>query len=638
MWLTIEECPFNSAVPIPLSQALKVRGLFYFISASILFSFLESPANDLSKTNYIWLTRNRVLQQLHPTNPFIPLADSIEQIERLIDQGRYLEARSKMEKALTTSQELRLKQLYALSLSKSGVPEAALEYMEPVYQQHPDDPESAGILGSICKELFKKNQSNPFAVRSRDTYLKNFNSTKNYYTGINAASMSVMAGQVSKGREIATEIISLLDGKPGDFWTLITLGEAHLLTKNKLKSIEYYVQARQQVGIDWGRVTSVYRQLWLLNHFLPVPNDIMKLFSPPRILSFVGHMIDSPQRKEPRFPASIELQVKEAIRHSIRSMNAQIGYCSLACGGDILFAEVMSEEGGEVNIYLPCDKEDFIKTSVEFAGPQWVDRFNALLEKFPVTYVSEEPYGGQDDIYPFQTRIIYGASVLRSASYHNEPALLTVLSDIDPERKEGGTRHTLGMWPFPKQHTNINPDIYRPASRTPVKWEPTIETEQPAQTRPILHLAYVDLTQVAIHEREKIMSYRSEEREPDTYLIYEPNPARIMAAFPSVSATMDFVRFVTELLKLARNPIFRICLHAGPIYIESSGTPEGPVLSGKAVQLVREMCLITALGAIFASDHVAALLALERIKPTIEYAGIFNIPGGDHRTTIYRLE
>src|SRR5260221_11842559 len=155
------------------------------------------------------------------------------QIEKLIDQGRYFEARSKSENALVQSQDLRLKQLYALALSKSGVPEAALEFMEPIYSQFPDDTESAGIMGSICKELFKKNQSNSFAIRSRDTYLKNFVTTKNYYTGINAASMSAMAGQLSKSREIATELIVMLEGNPMDFWSLATLGEAYMLTKNK---------------------------------------------------------------------------------------------------------------------------------------------------------------------------------------------------------------------------------------------------------------------------------------------------------------------------------------------------------------------------------------------------------------------
>ena len=127
------------------------------------------------------------------------LQESIAHIESLINQGKYFEARTKAEDALKHSDELRLKQLFALSISKSGAPEAAMEFMEPVYKQFPNDPESAGILGSIYKELFKKNQSTVFAIKSRDTYFQNFTTTPNYYTGINAASMSAMAGQASHG-------------------------------------------------------------------------------------------------------------------------------------------------------------------------------------------------------------------------------------------------------------------------------------------------------------------------------------------------------------------------------------------------------------------------------------------------------
>src|SRR5688572_25212254 len=245
----------------------------------------------------------------------------IAHIETLINQGKYLEARSKAEEALKQSAELRIKQLYALSTSKSGMPEAALEFMEPVYKQFPTDSESAGILGSIYKELFKKNQSTAFAIKSRDTYFQNFSTTQNYYTGINAASMSAMAGQASRGREIANQVTAMLESNSAnDFWRLATLGEACLLLKNRTKAIEYFIQAREHAGNDWGKITSVHNQLWLLNHFVPVSNEILKIFSPPKVVAFIGHMIDHPNRATPRFPTSIEQQVKDSIVNSIRTL------------------------------------------------------------------------------------------------------------------------------------------------------------------------------------------------------------------------------------------------------------------------------------------------------------------------------
>lgn len=562
------------------------------------------------------------------------------EIEKLIEQGRYFEARSKSENALKLSQDLRLKQLYALALSKSGAPEAALNFIDPVYAQLPDDPESAGIMGSICKELFKKNQSNSYAIRSRDTYLKNFIATKNYYTGINAASMSAMAGQLSKSREIAAEVILLLEGKAMDFWTLATLGEAYMLMKNKPKAAEYYVQARKDAGKDWGKITSVHNQLWLLNHFLPVPNEILKLFNPPRVVAFVGHMIDHPQRKEPRFPLSIEQKIKEAILHSIRSLNVQIGYCSLACGGDILFAEAMAEEGREVNIFLPFEKSDFIKTSIQFAGENWVSRFNALLDKFRVTYITNEPYGGFDDIFPFQTKIIFGAATLRSESYHDEPALLTVLSDVDLKRKEGGTRDTIRLWPFPNHYSNINPDMFvTDRSILVPQGEINYEIETTMINRPVLYLAYTDLSGVTSAAREKIFNYnRGDGDESGSLLIKEPDHAALLAAFTTESASIEFVRFVVESVKPLRNKgSYKISLHAGPVYMESIEDSKGKRLSGKTVQHVKEMSKLTTTGSVFASDYFAALLALEGKIFSIDFGGVIEILEGRQMATVYKV-
>jgi len=275
------------------------------------------------------------------------VSESIQLLEKLVSSGRYLEARQLTTK-LKGSQDVnqvRVDQLLALSLSKSGSPESALEHLEPVYRQHADDPETAGIMGGIYKDLFKKHQDSKYAILSRDTYLKNFQATKNFYPGINAATMSAIAGRAAQGREIASQVIALLNPQSTDFWELATLGEAHLLTKNRTQSVEFFIKARQLAGTDWGKVTSVYNQLWLLNHYAPVPKEIQKVFSPPAVVAFVGHMIDHPERTVPRFPASIESNVKEAIKGAIKTLNASIGYCSLACGGDILFAEAMEEAG-----------------------------------------------------------------------------------------------------------------------------------------------------------------------------------------------------------------------------------------------------------------------------------------------------
>ncbi len=99
-----------------------------------------------------------------------------------------------------------------------------------------------------------------------------------------------------------------------------------------------------------------------------------------RVLVFSGHMIDAPDRKNPRFPATSEQLVREKIKEAvIKEMNTGAGvlcgYAGAASGGDILFQEVCAELGIPTRLYLAIPPAKYVNTSVVHAGPAWVDRF-----------------------------------------------------------------------------------------------------------------------------------------------------------------------------------------------------------------------------------------------------------------------
>ena len=539
-------------------------------------------------------------------------------LEDLISHGRYFEARSKAEDILKTGADPRVSQLLALSISKAGMPELALETIEPVYRQSPDDSESAGIMGSIYKELFRKNQKTTFALQSRDTYLKNFTLTKNYYTGINAASMSALAGQMSKAREIAAQVIIEVDKTNKGFWELATLGEANLLVKNKVASIESYVQARKLAGNDWGKVTSVHNQLWLLNHYIAVPNEVMKLFAPPNVVAFSGHMIDHPNRATPRFPAGIERQVKEAIRNSIRTMNARIGYTSIACGSDILFIEAMLEEGGEVNLFLPFSQADFVKTSIAFAGKQWVSRFFDIIDKHPVNYISTGMYSSNDELFTFLSRVIYGSAVLRGQATHSEPHLLTVLSEMDLKKREGGTRDTIDRWPYRQKHVNINPDIFIS--------QPLSTTTEPAETfsfernnDKLMYLVYVGVEESLLKELDKVIAEHEHTIEDQSLAIKAVDllqSSRVLAMETDMGA-MEFVAMVeNEFRQYKTQNKLKFALHAGSVSISAKK------LSGSGLEHIKNIGNHISAGSICASDYFASVLALSNRNYNLNYAGV----------------
>lgn len=532
-------------------------------------------------------------------------------IENLIHRGHYLDARAKAEEMLETEPSLRVQQLYALALSKSGGSEAALAYLEPIHQSNPNDPETAGILGGIYKELFKKNQQTSFALKARDIYLKNFQATNNYYTGINAAAMSAMMMQASKSKEIARQVAQSIPANSTDFWETVTRAEAYLLTKEKLLAIEQYAKARRAVESDWGKIASVHNQLWLLNHYVQVPNEIFKLFAAPRVAAFSGHMIDQPDRATPRFPAAIEGKVKTAIAANIQSLNVQIGFCSLACGSDIIFAETLLELGGEVNVWLPFDANDFIETSVRFAGPQWLDRFTALMKKVPHTIITRQQYEGKNDLFGLLSKTIFGSAVLESHRYHNEPYLLSVLAENDRQMKEGGTRDSTLHWRFPNNRANVNPELFLSAHVDTTINKPL--TRIPYSTRSVRYFVWMDLANMPMLEKQKTEKTLTELQKTDAVEFQKAGQGIHLLAFLFEQEAISELRKILATVKKCIG--WKMLLHAGPNIQQ---------VSDEGMNILQAMNRLAVEGNAYSSHTFAALLKLNTDDFVIDYAGFLS--------------
>jgi len=563
-------------------------------------------------------------------------SQSISNIEYLVNHGRYMEAR---ELALRLKNNpnvdhLRVDQLLALSLSKSGSPELALAHLDLAYRRNPENSETAGIMGGIYKALFKKHQDSKYAILSRDTYVKDFSISKNYYTGINAATMSAIAGRSMQGREIATSVIELIGSNTPGFWELATLGEAYLLTKNRDLCVEHYIKARQLAGNDWGKVISVHNQLWLLNHYVAVPKEVLRIFAPPEVVAFAGHMVDAPNRQTPRFPAVIEDKVKESIKGAIRTLHASIGYCSFACGADILFAEAMAEEGGEVHVLMPFSKSDFINTSLRFAGEQWVNRFEALLTKYPINFITHESYGGNDDLFTLLGKVIFGSAILRSQTYHQEPFLLTVLSEFDLKQRAGGTRDTIQMWPYPQKHTNINPDtMYNPKEIVNTASN-SLKVELPRiADRPVLYMAYIGISDLLPIEKERIekmiRAYMEEQQLSSKFLTVKDES--FIIALDTEIALMDIIRTIwNSTAPFKPEKPLRVGLHVAPVYVNATS-------DDASIKLLDAIGQFAPKGSICSSVSFAAVLALHPKKFQLDYVGVIQLPEETESNGLYKV-
>ena len=103
-------------------------------------------------------------------------------------------------------------------------------------------------------------------------------------------------------------------------------------------------------------------------------------------LLFTGHMIDSPDRAAPRFPARAVPAARIAIRCALETIllpqpGGKLGLAGGASGGDILFHELCLELAVPTRLYLALPVDQFRVASVAPAGSDWVRRFDLLIAR-----------------------------------------------------------------------------------------------------------------------------------------------------------------------------------------------------------------------------------------------------------------
>jgi len=96
---------------------------------------------------------------------------------------------------------------------------------------------------------------------------------------------------------------------------------------------------------------------------------------------FSGHMVDAPDRTEPRFPPDRVPLVRRQIAEVIRLIDdpGVRAVSGLGCGGDLLFAEEWLKTGRALEAFLPRPVDEFLDESVRFAGEEWVASFHRVI-------------------------------------------------------------------------------------------------------------------------------------------------------------------------------------------------------------------------------------------------------------------
>jgi class 3 adenylate cyclase len=353
----------------------------------------------------------------------------------------------------------RLRQLLALSLARSGAARRANQILTDLSREGHADEETFGILARTHKDLAtdaatpaERQHHLTLAFRN---YWEGYLLSHGYYSGINAATMALLTGKLKEATALARDVRAIcLDLRAEDseradmYWILATLGEASLLVREWSEANDWY---RQAVAIGRGRLgdlASTRRNARLIVEHLEGDVSLLEsVFRIPRVVVFAGHLIDRPDRPQPRFPPALEPFVRTAIRDRLQSTDVGFAYSAAGCGADILFLEVAAERGAETHVVLPYNREQFREDSVDIVpGSDWGERYERVLAgASEIITASDQRMAGGGMSFEYGFLILDGTAGIRADELDTELMCLAVW-DGKPSGGPGGTGGSVERW------------------------------------------------------------------------------------------------------------------------------------------------------------------------------------------------
>ena len=527
------------------------------------------------------------------------------------------------------------------------------------------------MLGRTLKDLglstAKEADQQHFLRRAAETYAQAFQATSGYWAGINAATMNLLIGEKDLACEIASNVrdqcLKEVQDPGGDsYWELAALGEAALICRDWSQAEEWYARAAEKGKNRFGDLHSSRRNARLiLQHWNEDQSWLDKYLRVPSVIVFAGHMIDRPDRSEPRFPNELQNAVANEIHNKIHELKPGFGFASAACGSDILFLEEMLHADAEVSIVLPYSEEEFVRDSVDIIpDSNWRTRFERILSRAAhvITASTERlEIGGVS--YEFCNQLLLGLATIRCRQLDSTLIPLVVWNGKTGDGP-GGAASVVENW----RRYDYEPEIIDLAKlldgRVPSCPKVDADNLPPGVS-----------VQLADAARSKVAPKSDEERFNSRIVsilfadavgfskLTEPEVPRFVQHFLGAIADLseefgesilakntwgDGLYFVFSDVDLAGNFALqladlvtqqnwegkglprglnlRIALHAGPVYEFDDPITRKRSYSGTHVSRAARIEPITPAGQVYASETFAALAAAQGIKSFVcDYVG-----------------
>jgi tetratricopeptide (TPR) repeat protein len=172
---------------------------------------------------------------------------------------------------------VRPQQLKGLALARAGNWKAAQQVLGELYELGEKDPETVGILARTWRDKFAESGNPLHLRRARNLYAEAFDAApSDYYTGINAASNSVLLDEPELADKYAAAVEKLVGTQPvrSDYWKTATVAEVQLIRRRFADAAKLYAAAVEDDPEATGNHDSTLAQARrLMEKLNPTPEE-----------------------------------------------------------------------------------------------------------------------------------------------------------------------------------------------------------------------------------------------------------------------------------------------------------------------------------------------------------------------------
>lgn len=618
-------------VPPDRTQSIAVDALTAADEAlDAVSDYLRDTASlDMSVLSALWKNR-RPHHWSHRPEVFRLLG------ERMLNLGEPLSAHDVLAEGLFAwPDDVRLRQLNALALARSGATERAVGILQKLLDEKHDDDETRGLFARTQKDLWERavdpTEKDHWLRAAFSAYDHAYRSSNTYWTGINAATIGLLLGKKRRAAELARKVqdqcsdeIVRAKAKGGDlYWPLATLGEAALVLGDVNEAQRWYREAVKIGRTRLGDLASTGRNAWLLLDYLQIDRDMIEsCFSIPRVhvvtRTVTAHVV--PTKLDFPSDPSDDRARRDALRNEIERLGSRIAFASVVSAFDARFLEVMQGLKGETHVVLPYDRDQFLAdVAATTRDTTWADRCQRVLDRATtLVLASEHRRKGSLMSFAYASRLLLGLAAIRAQQLQTELSLLS--AGRDPAA--GGTleevtidRSTIGQ-PWSDALAQSEDDRFPVEIKALLFADAVGFSKLTDETIPLFVEHFLGL--VARVERASSGGPATKNTWGDgLYMVFHD----VQDAGHFALALRDEVqRTDWRSLGMPKEFALRIALHAGPVF--RCTDPVTGVLSyfGAHVSRAARIEPITPPGEVYASQAYAAFVAL---RPTSEIACVY---------------